>query len=175
MSRAPAPDEAWIGLGSNLGDREAHLHAAAERFGDAVVLMAPIVETEPWGITEQPWFLNTVLRLRWTHGARALLALCLETERALGRVRVEKNGPRTVDVDVLLCGPGLLDEPGLTVPHPGIATRRSVLEPWAAVAPDLVVPGLIEPLSALRDAAAELPGQGVRAASSPRSSASGTL
>lgn len=175
MSRRPAPDEAWIGLGSNLGDREAHLRQAAARFGDAVVLVGPIVETEPWGITEQPWFLNTVVQLRWTRGARELLALCLETERALGRVRVEKNGPRTVDVDVLLAGPGRLDEPGLTVPHPGIATRRSVLEPWAPVAPDLVVPGLAATLEELRVAAAGLPGQGVRAPSSPDSSASGRL
>ena len=63
--RVPEPDEAWIGLGTNLGDREANMCAALDHFGEAVVALSPIVETEPWGIREQPWFLNAVARLRW--------------------------------------------------------------------------------------------------------------
>jgi len=173
--RAPAGDEAWIGLGTNLGDRAANLDEAARQFGQAVVAISPVYETAPWGIREQPWFLNAVLRLRWTHGARVLLARCLDIEQALGRVRAERNGPRTIDIDVLLAGPGRLDEPGLCVPHPGIAGRRSVLEPWAAVAPELLVPGLDAPLAVLRDRARSLDGQSVRSWSRAATRASGTL
>ncbi len=160
--RAPEPDEAWIGLGTNLGDREANLRGALSHFGDAVVQVSPVVETEPWGIREQPWFLNAVARLRWTAGPRALLDQCLEVERLLGRHREIKNGPRVIDLDVLLVGAHELDEPGLRVPHPGVAGRRSVLEPWAALAPDLLVPGLDAPLAVLCSRAVSLPAQQTR-------------
>ena len=172
--RGPAPDEAWIGLGTNLGDRQANLLAAARSFGDASTL-SPVFETAPWGILDQPWFLNAVLRLRWREGARALLVRCLAVEQSLGRVRAERNGPRTIDIDVLLVGPGRLTEAGLSVPHPGIAGRRSVLEPWAAVAPELLVPGLDAPLGVLRDRARVLDGQEVREWESTATRASGTL
>ncbi len=175
MSRGPAPDEAWIGLGTNLGDREANLRAAVDYFAESFVDVAPVLETEPWGIVEQPWFLNTVVRLRWTAGARSLLSRCLATEQALGRVRVARNGPRTIDIDVLPCGPGRPDEPGLRVPHPGIATRRSVLEPWAALAPNLLVPGLDATLSDLEVRTRGLAGHGSRPWPSNLVRASGTL
>ncbi len=159
-----AADEAWIGLGSNLGDREAHLADALSWLGRRaeVRLVSPWLETEPWGIREQPWFLNGVAQLRWSAGARELLALCLETEHRLGRVRSVKNGPRVLDVDVLVLGQQRIDEDGLLVPHPGIASRRSVLEPWSLVAPGLVVPTLGETVAALAERACRLPGQGVR-------------
>jgi 2-amino-4-hydroxy-6-hydroxymethyldihydropteridine diphosphokinase len=173
--RAPRPDEAWIGLGTNLGDRGAHLAAAVDRFGRWAGALSPVFETAPWGILDQPWFLNAVLPLTWTDGARELLALCLEVEQALGRVRAERNGPRTIDIDVLLVGPGRLDEEGLTVPHPGIAGRRSVLAPWAEVAGDLLVPGLPAPLRVLRDRAVSLEGQAVRSYPGAIPRASGTL
>lgn len=159
--RTPGVDEAWIGLGANLGDREDALQRALDAFPELEVV-GPVVETEPWGIREQPWFLNTVARLRWRSGARALLARCLRVEESLGRVRAERNGPRTIDLDVLVCGPGRLDEPGLTVPHGGIAARRSVLEPWAPVAGGLLVPGLPATIEVLRDRLAADPAQGVR-------------
>lgn len=160
-SRTPGVDEAWIGLGANLGDREEALRRALDAFPE-VEVVGPVVETEPWGIRDQPWFLNTVARVQWRGGARALLARCLRVEESLGRVRAERNGPRTLDLDVLVCGPGLLDEPGLTVPHRGIATRRSVLEPWAPVADGLLVPGLDETIEALRERMAGDASQGVR-------------
>lgn len=167
FGRSPAADEAWIGLGTNLGDRATYLQRALDSFGDAVVSVSPIVETEPWGIRDQPWFLNTVARLRWTAGPRALLERCLAIERLLGRHREVKNGPRVIDLDVLLVGEAVLDIPGLQVPHPGIAGRRSVLEPWAAAAPDLVVPGLDAPLAILRARADALPAQETRPWSAP--------
>lgn len=159
-----AADEAWIGLGSNLGDRESHLADALRWLGRTaeVVRVSPWLETEPWGIAEQPWFLNGVAQVRWDGGARELLALCLETEHRLGRVRSVKNGPRVLDVDVLVLGQQRIDEDGLLVPHPGIASRRSVLEPWSLVAPGLVVPTLGETVAALAERARGLPGQGVR-------------
>jgi len=160
--RPPEADEAWIGLGTNLGDRAAHLTAALKAFGTSVTVVSPVVETEPWGIRDQPWFLNAVARIRWTRGADALLRRCLEIEKQLGRHREQKNGPRVIDLDVLMVRDLELELPGLRVPHPGIAERRSVLEPWAAVAPDLLVPGLDAPLAVLRARAETLPDQGTR-------------
>ena len=160
--RRPLPDEAWIGLGTNLGDRDSYLAEAALHFADVLVERSPVYETAPWGIKEQPWFLNAVLRLRWNDGARSLLLRCLAVEQALGRVREQPNGPRTIDIDVLLTGPGKVAEEGLRVPHQGIASRRSVLEPWADLAPELLVPGLTETLQELRVAARSLDDQSVR-------------
>jgi len=160
--RRPAAHEAWIGLGTNLGDRDANLSEALQHFGDAVVSVSPVFETEPWGIKDQPWFLNAVARLHWTEGARVLLNRCLAIERALGRVRAERNGPRIIDIDVLVCGPGCLDEPGLQVPHPGIASRRSVLDPWVAVAPELEVPGTSQSIAELERVSRGLDGHASR-------------
>lgn len=156
--------EAWLGLGSNLGDRESNLADALRCIAERaeVVTTSPWLETEPWGIADQPWFLNGVAKLRWTGTGRELLRLCLETEHRLGRVRAERNGPRVIDVDVLVFGQRSIDEAGLVVPHPGIAARRSVLEPWSLVAPELVVPMLGETVGALAERAARMPGQGVR-------------
>lgn len=173
--RPPRDDEAYVGLGGNVGDREAALCAAIEALGACVVAVGPLVETEPWGILDQAWFLNGVVRLRWTEGPEALLARCLVIEAQLGRVRAERNGPRVLDLDVLLVGPSVRDAPGLTVPHPGIAHRRSVLEPFAALAPDLLVPGLDLPLALLRQRAEALPGQRVRLPAGAESLQSGTL
>jgi 2-amino-4-hydroxy-6-hydroxymethyldihydropteridine diphosphokinase len=160
--RAIATDEAWIGLGTNLGDREQNLQRALSSFGDAVVLWSPIFETEPWGIREQPWFLNAVALLHWTGTAHSLLQRCLAIEEELGRVREEPNGPRIIDLDVLAHGGRRIDDLRLSLPHPGIISRRSVLEPWAAVAPDLIVPGQQLPLEMLRDRAQTLRGQAIR-------------
>jgi 2-amino-4-hydroxy-6-hydroxymethyldihydropteridine diphosphokinase len=152
--RDPRPDEAWIGFGSNLGDREAAIGAALRELGDLVTAISPVWETAPWGVLDQPWFLNGVAQLRWTGSARELLETCLAVERRLGRVRGgPKFGPRGIDLDVLVCGPGCVREDGLIVPHPGIAERRSVLEPWADLAPELRVPGLGETVGILRDRA----------------------
>jgi len=160
--RLPRNDEAWIGFGSNLGDRSANISRALAGFGDDLERVSPIYETAPWGVLDQPWFLNGVACLRWTRGATTLLARCLEIEERLGRVRGERFGPRIIDLDVLVLGSGVVAEKGLRVPHPGIAGRRSVLEPWADLCPDLVVPGMGLPLALLRESARFLPGQDVR-------------
>ncbi len=130
---------AYIGFGSNLGDREHAILASAQRLG--VRRLSKIRETEPWGLTDQPPFLNAVGELATEDGAPVLLRRLLETERSFGRVRFERWGPRTLDLDLLAYGEDELDEPGLTVPHPHLHERRFVLEPLAELAPDLNIPG----------------------------------
>jgi 2-amino-4-hydroxy-6-hydroxymethyldihydropteridine diphosphokinase len=131
---------AYIGLGSNLGDRGENLRRALERLGAARV--STIRETDPVGVTEQPRFLNAVAELETGLPPRALLDRLLEIERDLGRDREseERWGPRTIDLDLLLYDDEVIDEPGLTVPHPRLAERRFVLEPLHELAPDLVLP-----------------------------------
>jgi 2-amino-4-hydroxy-6-hydroxymethyldihydropteridine diphosphokinase len=131
---------AYVGLGSNLGDREGTILAAAGRLGPR--RLSPIVETEPWGYTDQPRFLNAVAELETDLTPRALLDRLLEVERELGRVREgPRYGPRTIDLDLLLHGDAVIDEPGLTVPHPRLGERLFVLEPLFALDPGLFVPG----------------------------------
>lgn len=136
---------AYVGLGSNLGDREGTIGRAvallAEAEGVSVAARSSLRETEPWGPIEQPRYLNGVVALDTTLGPRELLDALLDVERRLGRVRAERWGPRTIDLDLLLYGERVLDEDGLTVPHPRLHERRFVLEPLAELAPDAVVPG----------------------------------
>jgi len=143
---------AYVGLGANLGDREASILRAAELV-DAVRL-SPIVETEPWGYAEQPRFLNAAAELDTDEGPRALLERLLEVERRLGRVRTAlRYGPRTIDLDLLLYGDERVSEPGLEVPHPRLHERRFVLEPLAALVPELKIPGngtVLEALAGLQ-------------------------
>jgi 2-amino-4-hydroxy-6-hydroxymethyldihydropteridine diphosphokinase len=131
---------AYIGLGSNLGDREAAIRGAAERLGAG--RLSTIRETEPWGLADQPRFLNAVAELETALGPRELLQQLLAVEAEFGRVRDGTRwGPRTLDLDLLLYGSVRLDERGLTVPHRRLHERRFVLEPLAELAPDLEVPG----------------------------------
>jgi 2-amino-4-hydroxy-6-hydroxymethyldihydropteridine diphosphokinase len=125
---------AYIGLGANLGDREATIRAAldalAEEDGIEVVAVSMLRETEPVGVGPQPLFLNGAAELETTLSARELLDRLLATEQRFGRVRVAgEHGPRTLDLDLLLYGDEQIDEPGLTVPHPRIHEREFVLEP----------------------------------------------
>ena len=136
---------AFVGLGANLGDREATIRAAVGELGAQdgieVVAVSSLRETEPVGVGEQPPYLNGALELETTLPARDLLARLLEVERRFGRVRVAgEHGPRTLDLDLLLYGDEVVDEPGLNVPHPRLHERRFVLEPLAELAPGLVVP-----------------------------------
>jgi len=138
---------AYIGLGSNLGDREESIRRAAELIGAR--RLSTIRETEPWGIENQPSFLNAVARLETDLAPRRLLDRLLEVERTLGRTREGiRFGPRTIDLDLLLYGEETIDEAGLQVPHPRLHERRFVLEPLAELEPGLVVPGR-GPVSAL--------------------------
>jgi 2-amino-4-hydroxy-6-hydroxymethyldihydropteridine diphosphokinase len=131
---------AYIGLGSNLGDRESMIMRAADLIG--AVRLSTIRETEPWGYAEQPRFLNAVAEVQTELDPRALLERLLAVERELGRDRSGPRwGPRTIDLDLLLYGERAVDEPGLTVPHPRLPERLFVLEPLAELAPAQKIPG----------------------------------
>lgn len=128
---------AFLGLGSNLGDRAEHLRAAIAAIPD-VVAVSPTYETDPVGGPDQGPYLNAVVELATDRSPRELLELCRALETAAGRVRTERWGPRTLDVDVLLVGDLVVDEPDLQVPHPRLWERSFVLIPLADLAPDLV-------------------------------------
>lgn len=131
---------AYVGLGANLGDREARIRRASELI-DARRL-STVIETEPWGFADQPLFLNAVAEVETELDARELLDLLLDVERRLGRVRDGRRfGPREIDLDLLLYGAATIDEPGLTVPHPFLLERAFVLEPLAELVPELEIPG----------------------------------
>jgi 2-amino-4-hydroxy-6-hydroxymethyldihydropteridine diphosphokinase len=137
---------AYVGLGSNLGDREAMLQRAVEFLaadpGVDLVAVSPIRETDPVGYIDQPRFLNAAVAVETELPARILLERLLAIERKLGRERGgPRHGPRTIDLDLLVYGDAILDEPGLTVPHPRLHERRFALEPLADLDPGLVVPG----------------------------------
>jgi 2-amino-4-hydroxy-6-hydroxymethyldihydropteridine diphosphokinase len=138
---------AFVGLGSNLGDRESTLRAAIGRLRglrDTEVLhVSTLRNTEPVGFVDQPRFLNGVVELQTALSARMLLGALLELERAFGRDRstVRPQGPRTLDLDLLLYGNETISEQGLEVPHPRLHERKFVLEPLAELDPDLEVPG----------------------------------
>lgn len=139
------PVTAYLLLGSNLGDRAALLHAAqtylASTSGKTVAASA-LYETAAWGREDQPAFLNQALALRTSLTAEQLLEHCLAAERMAGRERRERWGSRTLDVDILLYNKNIIDEPGLTVPHPRLAERRFALVPLAEIAPQLQHPQL---------------------------------
>ena len=136
---------AYVGVGSNLGDRERMLWGAVHMLAFNpevdVVAVSSIRETDPVGFADQPRFLNAAVAIETELGPRALLDLLLSVERELGRTREgPRFGPRTIDLDLLLYGDEVIDEPGLTVPHPRLHERRFVLEPLAELDPDLTVP-----------------------------------
>ena len=131
---------AYVGLGSNLGDRESLIRQAAELIG--AVRLSSIAESEPWGYEHQPRFLNAVAELETVLAPRQLLDHLLDVERRLGRERIGPRwGPRTIDLDLLLYGDETIDEPGLIVPHPYLLQRRFVLEPLAELIPEQKIPG----------------------------------
>ena len=132
---------AYVGLGANLGDRDATIRAAIAEL-PGVVTVSTLRETDPVGVTDQPRFLNGVAALDTDLPPRELLDRLLAVERGLGRERTERWGPRTIDLDLLLYGDEVIDEAGLTIPHPRLQERRFVLEPLAEIAPELVIPGL---------------------------------
>ena len=131
---------AYIGLGSNLGDRRAMIADALERLKPRRV--SAVVETAPWGRVDQPAFLNAVAEIETDLEPSALLDRLLDVERGLGRVRGERWGPRTIDLDLLLYGDRQVRSQSLSVPHPHLHERRFVLEGLAELCPDRTVPGL---------------------------------
>ena len=135
-----------MGLGANLGDREATIGRALELLGAEpgieVVAVSTLRETEPVGYADQPAFLNGAAAVETDLSPRALLDRLLAVEQELGRVRGlgPRFGPRTIDLDLLLYGAEVVDEPGLTVPHPRLAERRFALEPLCELDPGLSLP-----------------------------------
>ncbi len=134
---------AFLGLGSNLGDRSAHLRRAVAGLAD-VVALSPVYETEPVGGPPQDAYLNAVVELDTERPPRALLALAHRLEEEAGRSRAMRFGPRTLDVDLLLVGDLTVDETDLVVPHPRMWQRRFVVAPLADLAPDVVPAGALE-------------------------------
>ncbi|GAA4357802.1 2-amino-4-hydroxy-6-hydroxymethyldihydropteridine diphosphokinase [Hymenobacter saemangeumensis] len=139
------PVQAFLLLGSNLGDRATLLHQARQQLavqaGELLVCSA-IYETAAWGREDQPAFLNQALALHTPLTPQELLQACLAVERAAGRERLERWGSRTLDVDILLFGSSVLDEPGLQLPHPRLPERRFALLPLAEIAGSVTHPTL---------------------------------
>jgi 2-amino-4-hydroxy-6-hydroxymethyldihydropteridine diphosphokinase len=135
---------ATLALGSNLGDRLATLQRAVDLLAERdvrAVESSRVWETDPvGGPSEQPAFLNAVIRAKTDLDPKALLGAALDVEAALGRIRTQRWGPRTIDIDVLLYDEVILDEPGLTVPHPRMCDRAFVVLPLLDLDPDPVLP-----------------------------------
>ena len=136
------PVRVAIALGSNIGDRESHLHHAIERLRALLtdVRVSPFFETEPQEVAPQPLFLNAALVGVSPVPPRVLLDTLLAIERERGRERPHPGAPRTLDLDLVLFGALVIEEPGLVVPHPRFRERRFVLEPLAAIAPEMPDP-----------------------------------
>lgn len=131
-----------LSIGSNLGDRFGHLRSAVRGLSEVLVAVSPVYETAPWGVVDQPDFLNAVLVVSadgldphgWLHRGQ-------ELENAAGRVRTLHWGPRTLDVDVVTVDDVRMDTPDLVLPHPGAHERATVLVPWSDVEPDAELVG----------------------------------
>ncbi len=153
---------AYLSLGSNVGDRETHLRNAIGRLAahGRVLAVSSFYETEPVEFTEQDWFLNCAVALETEETPAQLMAGLLQIEGEMGRKRIQKKGPRTIDIDILLFGDLMVTVPELTIPHPAMAARRFVLEPVVEIAPEALHPGLKKTVRELLEA---LPaGQDVR-------------
>jgi 2-amino-4-hydroxy-6-hydroxymethyldihydropteridine diphosphokinase len=133
----------YLALGSNLGDREEYLRAGLRGLaahGIDISRCASVYSTEPREVLDQPWFLNTALEANTDLDAEELLDACLRVEQDNLRIRETSKGPRTLDIDIIFYGSEIIRKAGLTIPHPGFALRRFVLQPLAEIAPDFVDP-----------------------------------
>lgn len=147
MIRVPMADPvtAYLGLGGNVGDVAAAMRGALDLIGAdpgcRVTAVSRIFRTPPWGPVEQDWYLNACVAIETRLEATDLLALVLETERAFGRVRTTRWGPRTLDIDILLYGASPVSLDNLTIPHPRMIERAFVMVPLADIAPDAMLHG----------------------------------
>ena len=135
---------AYLALGGNIGDVAAAFSTALQALAAGevrVVALSRVYRTPPWGVTDQPDFLNMAAAVDVDLSARALLELCLRIEKDSGRVRDRRWGPRNIDIDVIAYGDAKVDEPDLTIPHPRAKERAFVLAPLADVASDLMLGG----------------------------------
>jgi 2-amino-4-hydroxy-6-hydroxymethyldihydropteridine diphosphokinase len=132
----------YLSLGSNLGDRAAHIQQAISNLGTlgTVTAVSSLYETEPVEYTQQPWFLNCAVAMTTDMMPRELLLGILSIEREMGRERTQPKGPRIIDIDILLFGSTIIESPELTVPHPAMQDRRFVLEPLTEIAPEAMHP-----------------------------------
>ncbi len=133
------PDLVYLSLGSNIGERAKNLrdaigHLQAKRH---IVSLSSFYETEPVELTDQAWFLNCAVGLETTETAEQLMAAILRIEQQMGRQRLQRKGPRTIDIDILLFGDTILESPAVTIPHPAMHERRFVLQPLAEIAPEV--------------------------------------
>ena len=142
---------AYLSLGSNIGDRADNLRTAIAQLDGAGPLRAVshLYETQPVDLPDQPWFLNCVAAVETAKTPSELLKIVLSIEAAMGRLRLRDKGPRKIDIDVLLFGDRIVEEPGLTIPHPAMQQRRFVLEPLVEIAPDAYHPVLKQTASEL--------------------------
>jgi len=150
---------AYLSLGSNMGDRKQHLDTALAKLAAPdlhVTRVSSIYETEPVGLTAQRWFLNLAAEIETDLFPMQLLTRVNKIERELGRVRTVRNGPRTLDIDILLYGKAVVRTVKLEIPHPRMAERRFVLAPLAELAPDLRHPVTHQTIRAMLESA---PGQ----------------
>jgi 2-amino-4-hydroxy-6-hydroxymethyldihydropteridine diphosphokinase len=153
---------AYLSLGANLGDREGQLREAILQLGTVgrVASVSSLYETEPVEMTYQPWFVNCAVALETDRTPTQLMTELLNIEKKMGRQRVQKKGPRSIDLDILLFGNEVIESPSLTIPHPAMQQRRFVLEPLAEIAPDALHPVLGKTVRELLDALSA--GQAVR-------------
>jgi 2-amino-4-hydroxy-6-hydroxymethyldihydropteridine diphosphokinase len=159
---APMVKSVYLSLGSNVDDRAANLRTALGLLGRVgqVIAVSSFYETEPVEFTAQPWFLNCAAQLETEQMPKQLMKHILDLEQEMGRRRQQKKGPRNIDIDILLFGSSIIETRGLIVPHPGLHTRRFVLEPLAEIAPEVRHPVFKRTIRELLDALP--PGQAVR-------------
>jgi len=148
----------YLLLGSNLGDRPYYLKTAVgllQKNGVELVTYSSIYESEPWGINDQPLFLNAVLQIETKLSPDELLACCLKIEKEMGRKRIRKWGERLIDIDILYFDEVIIQDNELTIPHPGIPERRFTLLPLSEIAPKFIHPSLQKSQSELLDHCAD--------------------
>lgn len=131
------PEIAYLSLGANLGQRQEQLRAALDRLAvlGRVIATSSLYETQPVGVPDQPWFLNCAVAVETNLSPERVLDSTLAIERAMGRERTRKKGPRNIDIDIVLFDQRIVDSPRLMIPHPAMHQRRFVLAPLAEIAP----------------------------------------